>query len=263
MVQATVKGVRTRLILDTGSTDHVLTIELARRASLEATVDKPGTDHAGASVPSWRLGDVAIRLGSRTLKLDPAIAIKGPPPFAGWGVGGFLSPQRLHPSAFTVVDLVSNKLLIVEGPPRAVRALVQRRTPGYVPLSLPRSAADARPLIKAAIKPFAPVWACLNTGGRYTEFARSAVATLRTAGRGADVVGVSGTRGRTFEVRGQTLRVRGASFALSKLLVRESMKPDGLIGISVLRSTVMVLHPNAAQPMIWFVPASALAPGRR
>jgi len=262
MVHAKLNGIATKLILDTGSTDHVLTIDLARRASIKATVDKPGTDHSGASVPSWKLGEVTAHIGDRSFKLDSAIAIKGPPPFKGWGVGGFISPQRLHPTAFTVLDFVSNKLLVVEGSARAVRALVQRRVPRLVPVVLDRSAQHVRPVIRAAIHPFKPVWACLNTGGRHTEFIRSAVASLAAQRKGADVVGVSGTRGRTFEANNHTLRVKGASFPMSKLLVRKTMQPAALIGMNVIGSTVLVVHASVKQPVMWFVPAAAAATGR-
>jgi hypothetical protein len=257
MVHGKVNGVATKLILDTGSTDHVLTIDLARRASIESAVDKPGTDHSGASVPSWKLGEVSVLIGDKSFKLDPAIAIKGPPPFKGWGIGGFISPQRLHPTAFTVLDFVSNKLLVVEGSARAVRPVIQRRVPKLVPVVLDRSAKHVRPVIKAAVHPFKAVWACLNTGGRHTEFVESAVAGLESRRQGADVVGVSGTRGRTLQVENQILRVAEASFPMSKLLVRRSMQPDALIGMNVLKSTVLVLHTSAKQPVIWFVPAAA------
>src|SRR5687768_7147579 len=56
MVHVAVKGVTTKLILDTGSTDHVFTMDLAGRAGLDAEPCEPGTDHAGAPVPSWTLG---------------------------------------------------------------------------------------------------------------------------------------------------------------------------------------------------------------
>ena len=53
MVDALVAGQPTRLILDTGSTDHVLTIDLVRSAGLAHEPGEPGTDHAGSSVESW------------------------------------------------------------------------------------------------------------------------------------------------------------------------------------------------------------------
>ena len=56
MVHAVVGGVPTRLILDTGSTDHVLTKELIDRVGATLSPGEDGTDHAGAPVPSWLVG---------------------------------------------------------------------------------------------------------------------------------------------------------------------------------------------------------------
>jgi len=81
MVRATVGGVATKVILDTGSSDQVFTREVA-------------VDIAGQSFP-----------------LHDAVAIPGPPPFAGWGVGGFLSPQHLHPTAWVVLTLTPSGYL--------------------------------------------------------------------------------------------------------------------------------------------------------
>ena len=50
MVQATVHGTPTKLIVDTGSTDHILTIELAEELGLEAIPGEAVTDSTGAQV---------------------------------------------------------------------------------------------------------------------------------------------------------------------------------------------------------------------
>ena len=109
MIDVVVGGVPTRLILDTGSTDHVLTIELAQAVGLAAEPGEPGTDHAGALVESWTLGEVDVRIGGHDVTLRDTVAITGPAPFEGWGVGGFLSPQHLDPTAFAVLDLVGDR----------------------------------------------------------------------------------------------------------------------------------------------------------
>ena len=49
----------------------------------------------GAEVPSWSLGELAVDIAGQSFPLHDAVAIAGRPPFAGWGVGGFLSPQHL------------------------------------------------------------------------------------------------------------------------------------------------------------------------
>ena len=178
MVDVLVAGQPTRLILDTGSTDHVLTLELVRAAGLRYEPGEPGTDHAGASVDSWFVGDVAIAIDDVGFELRDAVAIRGPAPFAGWGVGGFLSPQHLHPTARAVIDLDADRLILVDGPDDAIDDWLRDRRPDLLFLGLERDADEATPVVSAAIEPFAPVATMLNTGGRGTEFAVAAVPDL-------------------------------------------------------------------------------------
>ena len=129
MVDVVVNGTPTRLILDTGSTDHVLTIELARAAGLPHEPGEAGTDHAGESVDSWFVGDVALEIDGVAFALHDAVAITGPAPFEGWGVGGFLSPQHVHPTAQAVIDLADDRLSSLNGDDAAVEAWLRARSP--------------------------------------------------------------------------------------------------------------------------------------
>ena len=118
MIHATVGGIGTRLILDTGSTDHVLTKELIDRVGMDTEPAEDGTDHAGAAVPSWSIGALEVRIAEQPFALRDVVAIAGPPPFAAWGVGGFLSPQHLHPTARVLIDLLNDRLVVVESSER-------------------------------------------------------------------------------------------------------------------------------------------------
>ena len=64
----------------------------------------------GAAVASWSVGKGEVRIGEQPFALRGVVAIAGPPPFAGWGVGGFLSPQHLHPTARVLIDLLNDGL---------------------------------------------------------------------------------------------------------------------------------------------------------
>jgi len=77
MVAATVGGVPTRLILDTGSTDHVVTKELIDRIAVRVEAGEDGTDHAGAAVPSWSVGELEVRIGQQPFALHNVVAIAG------------------------------------------------------------------------------------------------------------------------------------------------------------------------------------------
>jgi hypothetical protein len=260
-IDAVVDGVPTRLILDTGSTDHVLTIDLVRAARLPHLPGGSGTDHAGSLVDSWHVGEAEAEVDGVALALHDVVAIRGPAPFAGWGVGGFLSPQHLHPSAHVVIDLIADRLVLIEGEDdAAVEAWLLARTADPVALELIRDPFEPTPVVPAAIEPFAPVATMLNTGGRGTEYATAAVpglvgTALDEAGRGVGGDPVLGT-----VVANRTLRVGEARLPVPRLLIRDEIDTmQGLIGMDVLRGTVLMLAADRRRPVWWLVPGE---PGR-
>jgi hypothetical protein len=261
MVEANVGGTMTKLIVDTGSTDHILTRELADRVGLRSEAGEPGTDSVGASVPSWTLGDVPIQIGDLDFKLQSVVAITGPARFAGWGIGGILSAQHLHPSARVVVDLLDRRLTLVAGAPSDVAAWVAARSPNLRLLSLERAPDDSTILVRAAIDPFDPVVTMLDTGGKRTEFAASAVPGLRGIGQSSGGRGVGGGQAFGAEVENRTLRVGDATVPVPNLLVRDDIgNAHGLIGMDILRGTVLVVSADEGQPVIWFVPTQWQVP---
>ena len=261
MVVATVRGEPTKLILDTGSSDHVLTRELADRAGLPAHPGEPGTDSTGASVPSWTLGDVALDIAGESFELHEAVAIAGPPPFEGWGVGGFLSPQHLHPTAWVVLDLAGDRLILLDGADREVAAWLAARSPGLRLLRLDRLASDGTILVHAALAPFDPVVTLLDSGGKSTEFVATAVPGLEAGPRVAAGHGVGGGEIVGSVVEERTLVVGDARVPVPRLIVRDEMGDhDGLVGMNVLRGTVLAVRGDRARPVFWLVPG--LADGR-
>jgi len=116
-------------------------------------------------------------------------------------------------------------------------------------------ATEATPVVDAAIEPFPPVPTMLNTGGRGTEFATAAVPGLRGSepdrlGRGVGGSAVAGT-----EVADRILRVGDARLPVRRLLVRDSIDTMlGLVGMDVLRGTVLVVSGDPARGLVWLVP---------
>ena len=260
MIEARVGDVATRLILDTGSSDHVLTIELAGAAGLDAEPGEPGTDHAGAEVPSWTLGRVAASVDTMDFTLGDTVAIAAPPRFVERGMGGLLSPQHLHPTALAVIDLTDNRFLLVEAGPDAVAGWAAARWPALVSIALSRVSGEPTPVVEASIEPFPPVPALLNTGGRATEFAAPAVPGLRGVDPDRLGHGVGGSAVLGSEAMDRTLRVGAVRAAVPKLLIRaEITEILGLIGIDVLRGTVVVVGADPATGVVWLVPRTALA----
>jgi hypothetical protein len=259
MVDVLVSGKPTRLILDTGSTDHVLTLKLVRAAGLPHEPGEPGTDHAGANVDSWFVGDAAIAIDDVGFGLRDVVAITGPAPFAGWGVGGFLSPQHLHPTARVVIDLDADRLILVDGPDQAVDAWLRDRRQDLVCLELERDPDEATPVVAAAIEPFAPVQVMLNTGGRGTEFAVAAVPDLVGTAQGDSGRGVGGAPVLGTVVEDRILHVGDARLPVGRLLIRDEIGTMlGLIGMDVLRGTVVVVGADRSRPVRWLVPTDRL-----
>jgi hypothetical protein len=257
MVHATVGGVGTRLILDTGSTDHVLTKELIDRVGVVAEPGEDGTDHAGATVPSWSVGELEVRIDRHPFALKDVVAIAGPPPFAGWGVGGFLSPQHLHPTARVLIDLLHDRLVVVDpsGADIDIDAWLIACVPSLRPIVLDRVTGELTVAVRAAIEPFATVPTMLNTGGRQTEFASAAVPGLRGTADGRGGTGVGGGLVVGSDIDERVLLVGDARIPLSRLVVRDEMDgPPGLVGQDVLRGTALICSADTERGVVWLIP---------
>jgi len=261
MVLATIGAIHSRLVLDTGSDVHLLTKEIVEAAGLplDAMEDESGTDHAGAQVASWFVGAVPIRLTGATGSggqrvLPEVIAIPAPAAFIDAGIGEALSPQRLDPSAYAVLDHVADELLLVDGSPADVAAFLRERRPRPAVLALPRSREAGVPLVQAAIDGYPVTPFLVNTGSRDTEVDPVTVpglpaGELHTIGRsvsGAPVL--AGTAGP------QVLQVAGMRVALPSVMLRPEMgDPPAMLGQDVLRGSVLAVGPDPAGPVLWQV----------
>lgn len=255
MILATIGGIGTRLILDTGSTDHVLTKELIDLVGVDAPPAEDGTDHAGAAVPSWSVGALEVHIAQRPFVLRGVVAIAAPPPFGAWGVGGFLSPQHLHPSARVLIDLLNDRLVIVDSSGSDVDAWLIARFPELRPIVLERVAGEPTVAVLAAIEPFATVATMLNTGGRQTEFASNAVPGLRGTGDGRGGTGVGGGRVTGSDAGERVLLVDDARIPVPRLVIRDDMDdPPGLVGQDVLRGTALICSADPDRGAVWLIP---------
>ncbi len=257
MVHAAIGDVPIRLILDTGSTDHMLTAELCDSMGMATESGELGTDSSGGSVPSWRVGEVSIRIGSRTFALRDLVVVSAPEPFRKWDIGGILSPQHLHPAAHVLLDLVADRLVMLDDGPEEddVTAWLSDRFPRLRSLSLEPVERDGTVLVQAAIEPFEPFVTMLDTGARSTYVDAASVpglkgGPLRSAGHaigGGETVGA--------EVRGQVLRIGDIAMSLDILMGCDTMGPAGaIIGMDLIRGTVLVVGGPPSRPIRWLVP---------
>jgi hypothetical protein len=174
-------------------------------------------------------------------------------------VGGFLSPQHLHPTARVVIDLRGDRFILVDAADADIATWLRDRAPDLVLLELARDPDEATPVVDAAVAPFAPVATMLNTGGRGTEFAVGAVPGLVGVPQEEAGKGVGGSPVHGIVVERQTLQVGEARFPVPRLLVRESIDTMlGLVGMDVLRGTILAVAAERGRPVWWLVPADSL-----
>lgn len=254
MVITSVGGVEGRLVLDTGSDVHLVNEELADEIGLVKKPGEEGTDHSGATMPSWNVGDVGMSMGEADLVLRDVVAIPAPPPFPGWGIRGILSPQHLHPTATTVIDLLANELLLIEGSDEQVGDFMRSRSPALTVLTLARDAAFASVVVRAAIEGFDAIPTMLNTGGKATEFSMAAVPGLSIDKAERLGGGVSGGDYAGGSVGPRTLVIAGSRLAVPALHVRAQMHdPQGLVGTDLLRGTILACAADLSRPVYWSV----------
>lgn len=262
MIIASINGLVGRFVLDTGSEVHLLNEDLADELGLIKEPGEEGTDHSGATMPSWNVGDVKMALGALGVNLAEVVVIPAPAPFPAWGIRGILSPHNLHPTALTVIDMVADELLLLEGSDPEVEASLHERSPALSLLTLPRDPAFTSVVVRAAIEPYSEIPTMLNTGGKATEFSSTAVPGLYGADSRRLGGGVSGADYVGSLAGPQTLLIGDVRVPIPALRVRSVMHdPQGIIGMDVLRGTVLTSGADPARNVVWQVPQSDLASG--
>jgi hypothetical protein len=255
LVEAVVNGVPTRLILDTGASDHLLTIDLCEAAGVATEPGEPGTDSTGSSVPSWQARKVTVRIGEVAFTFSEVVAIGTPPPFRSMGIGGSLSPQRLHPGAHVVLDLAAGRVAM----PGAVDDFddwLAETYPGWRTLRLPSFDGDGTVLVEAAIDSFAPVVTMLDTGAKATYAAPDAGPGLGEGGVARSTGhGVGGTEAFGVDVPGRVLHIGDAALPLDLLIAGHELGVARcVVGMDLLRGTVLAVGGPPGSPVRWLLP---------
>lgn len=258
MIHATIHGTPTKLIVDTGSTDHILTIELARELGLEAVPGEAGIDSTGASVASWTLGTVSAEIGGQAFELENVIAITAPAPFPGFGIGGILSAQHINADVWATLDLAGERFVLLDGNKAEMTAWLTALAPTLELLRLERAGGDTTILVSAAVEPHEAVVTMLDTGGKRTQFTRAAVPDAGEGPQASSGHGVGGGASVGTELTDRTLVVGGARLPVPALIVGQEMDGrDGLVGMDVLRGTVLTVSGDPHRPVLWQVAPSS------
>lgn len=129
VVRATVGGVETTLMIDTGANTHILAGWLANKAHLELRAVGDGAPRGRASGLVRRVRraehpDVALE-GWGPIPDRPMLVVEVPEKLEELGIGGFVSPQQLATrDRLVVLDLERGEMRTAE--PREVEALPGR-----------------------------------------------------------------------------------------------------------------------------------------
>lgn len=246
-----------RLILDTGSEVHLLNEDLVDELGLVKEPGEEGTDHSGTTMPSWNVGSVAMELGGVPLSLRDVVSIPALPKFLERGIRGIVSPQNLHPTAWTVIDLAADELLMLEAADQEQLAdYLTARSPTLQLLKLLRETGFPSVVVAAALDGFDEMPTMLNTGGKGTEYSRAAVPGLIADSEvrlGGGVFGVDYSGG---SIGRRTIVVGGRRIGVENVLVRETMHdPQAIVGMDVLRATVLVCAADLRRPVLWMIPS--------
>jgi hypothetical protein len=242
-----------RYVLDTGSDVHLLNEDLADELRLTKDPGEEGIDHAGNTVPSWSVGDVDATVGGLEARLRNVVAIPAPPPFRGFCIRGILSPQNFHATAWTVIDLVADELLLLETKDDDEAAdFLRARSPSLELLTLARDAGFPAIVVRAALDGCAAMPTLLNTGGKATEYSAAVLPSLRPERVGRLGGGVSGADYSGGSVGRRDLVIGGRRVTVPNVNVRDQMhEPQGMVGMDVIAGTVLTCAADIARPVFW------------
>lgn len=117
LVEASINGVQALMVVDTGSSQHILTKSFVKRAQLDLA-------------EGYHAGHIDIALAGSTIKAEGFVVTDAIAEFDSEGWGGVLSPQRLIKDGYTVIDFPGRRLLAFDPQGRSgAFAYVARRYP--------------------------------------------------------------------------------------------------------------------------------------
>ena len=151
--------------------------------------------------------------------------------------------------------MVGDRLTLVEAGDELGPWLADRH-PDLRLLTLEQVAGDGTVLVSAAIDPHPPVTTMLDTGAKATTWAEAAFPERSAGPRQASGRGVGGTQSFGVAVDDQVLVAGGARIPVPRLLVGDAHgEAQGLVGMDLLRGTVLAVASDPRRSVIWLRPA--------
>jgi hypothetical protein len=244
VVVASIEGVATKLVVDTGSSHLIVTAAFLKRIGL--------ADLA----PGAHRRPLRVRLGDFEFTVDRFFSIGDAPHFDSKGWDGLISPQRIDPSAYVVADFANQRLLAVPGHQRSdVWAYLRSRYPERTVHTLPWLGRDFGTILtKGRLGSREEVLIDIDSGNFITSFVPGYVGAglpTRDGPRAVDVAGeVSTMQIADDQMLGiGTLQMPGMSVGVREKAGRlpNGLEWKGSVGMDVLGRAAMVIPPEPAE----------------
>lgn len=237
IVRATVNGVAGLFLLDTGSTDTVVTPAFAASAGIGQGEAVAGADSAGRLVAGHAVQGVRLVLGDgTTVRTLPKVVVLAIGPLEALGLAGVINPTALAGAGCVALDFAGGRGEIAASDSAACRPH------GDGSVAVPDAiGADGRPyLALAAAKGGGEVRYLLDSGASRTRIPTSAAAGVPVL-RTAESAGVAGAVTSAALVGPVELRHGPLRLAVSEASVaREGAMP--LLGFDILQHCRIVLR---------------------
>lgn len=243
LVSVQIRGEQTWMLLDTGSTHHVLARWFADSLGLEAraATGRPGKGHMGEPVEVELAEPEVLQIeGWEAQTVKSLLVINLPQVFTDLKIGGILSPQRL---------IEGQSALILDLPAAEMRAAPSALAVDSAPFAFRGEVDSCAAPARASIAPRHVVQAEVGSARAKLAIDTGASRTgLKGASHAARMLSVAGGESRVTTSAGGTFEVRSARTRLIVGTIEREMKVDitpaeldaecpydGVLGMDVLR----------------------------
>lgn len=227
LVQATVGGRPTLLVLDTGAPQTTLQAWFVKSLELEPT-----------EFEGHRVVELPLQVGGQTTTAKWAL-VDTTPGHRELGIGGTLSPQHLLAKGAVAIDFPRQRLLALEGKANAWLRWLDERSPRGQVEALPRAAPfDGRLHVMTSVGDGSEVATGLASGDAHTSYPASLFEPSLV--KDGHVVGLH-------------LKVGQSEFGPLDVVVRPlESQPESRLGMDVLQGAVLLVPVHELHP-IWFM----------
>lgn len=254
LVDGMIGGHPTSLLVDTGATHHVAAAWFARTIAAKLEPVKGGaTDHGGRALTLHRLADAGLRVdGWGAVAANPLLVIETGDALRTFGIGGVLAPQELAPEGRVVVLDLKRGAMLDASPAEATRLAEEAFTAAFGAIQLCKHPGEGtRLLVDASIEGLTARLQ-IDTGATHSSVLARAPAGQRLAARAKGKSTAHAASGaRTVPMlSGARLRVGAVETRVDldviPSITRSECRPEGYLGMDVLRSCVLVMGRDSA-----------------